>query len=211
MSWSALAWASKQQTGSSNNKLVLIMLANYADDKNKCFPSFKKLGEMTELSRATIIRCIRSLEISGFVSREERYTEFDGGNRQTSNQYTLNVVGYHNDTHQSHSDTPPSITVTPHITSHKEPLTYTEDFEGFWKVYPNNGGSKKKAFESWIKVTKTAISVEELFSLCEKYNKITTGKDVKFIPHCTTWLNQQRWETVKEHKKQKINLNHLVG
>ena len=45
----------------------------------------------------------------------------------------------------------------------------------------------------------------------EKYNKITLGKDVKFIPHCTTWLNQQRWETVKETPTKRINLNQLVG
>mgnify|MGYP003114641757 FL=1 len=105
MSWSALAWASKQKTGSSNNKLVLLMLANYADEQNKCFPSFKKLCEMTELSRATIIRSINNLELSGFVTREERYSEFEGGNRQTSNQYTLQV-GYQTDTHESQSETP---------------------------------------------------------------------------------------------------------
>ena len=210
MTWSALAWASKQKTGSSNNKLVLLMLANYADEQNKCFPSFKKLCEMTELSRATIIRSINNLELSGFVIREERYSEFEGGNRQTSNQYTLQV-GYQTDTHESQSETPPSITVRPHITNHKEPLTYTEEFERFWKVYPNNSGSKKKAFELWLKVTKSSISKEELFKLCEKYNKITLGKDVKFIPHCTTWLNQQRWETVKETPTKRINLNQLVG
>ena len=78
-------------------------------------------------------------------------------------------------------------------------------------MYPNNNGSKKKAFESWLKVTKSSISKEELYQLCEKYNKITLGKDIKFIPHCTTWLNGQRWETVNETPKKKINLNQLVG
>jgi hypothetical protein len=101
--------------------------------------------------------------------------------------------------------------VTPHITNHKEPITYSKDFEKFWEVYPNKGGSKKKAFESWLKAIKKSISQEELFNLCEKYNKITLGKDIKFIPHCTTWLNQQRWETVKEAPTKRINLNQLVG
>ena len=38
MSWSALDWASKQKTGNGTNKLVLLCLANYADDKKYLFP-----------------------------------------------------------------------------------------------------------------------------------------------------------------------------
>ena len=37
MSWSALDWASKKQTGSGHNKLVLICLANFADENCECF------------------------------------------------------------------------------------------------------------------------------------------------------------------------------
>mgnify|MGYP001296658234 FL=1 len=62
MSWLALDWASKQKTGNGTNKLVLICLANYADDKNTCFPSFKTLISMTEMSRSTIIRALKNLE-----------------------------------------------------------------------------------------------------------------------------------------------------
>ena len=43
MSFTALAWASKQKTGNGTTKLILLCLANYADDKNSCFPSFKTI------------------------------------------------------------------------------------------------------------------------------------------------------------------------
>jgi hypothetical protein len=213
MSWTALAWASKQKTGSSNSKLVLLMLANFANEKNECYPSFKKLCELTELSRATVIRCIKVLEQGGMIERKERFTQFEGGNRQTSNLYLLKLAleGYQAETHEYHTDTPPSIIVTPHITSNKEPNMYEEDFELFWKEYPRNDGSKKKAYDNWKKVTKKIIDKQELFKLCREYGKIHRGKDVKFVPHCTTWLNQQRWETVEKEKTREFNKNQLVG
>ena len=57
MSWSALDWASKQVTGNPNRKSVLITLANFADEENKCFPSIKTIMKITELSESTVKRC----------------------------------------------------------------------------------------------------------------------------------------------------------
>ena len=68
MSWSALAWASKQKTGNGTNKLVLIALANYADDNNSCFPSYKTLIILTELSQRTIARSLKQLEENSFIT-----------------------------------------------------------------------------------------------------------------------------------------------
>ena len=38
MSWQATAWALRQKTGSSGCKLLLLTLANYADDTGCCWP-----------------------------------------------------------------------------------------------------------------------------------------------------------------------------
>ena len=83
MSWLALDWASKQKTGNGTNKLVLICLANYADDKNTCFPSFKTLISMTEMSRSTIIRALKNLEQLELIKIQERFADFNEGKRQT--------------------------------------------------------------------------------------------------------------------------------
>ena len=79
MSWLALDWASKQKTGNGTNKLVLICLANYADDKNTCFPSFKTLISITEMSRSTIIRALKNLEQLGLIKIQERFADFNEG------------------------------------------------------------------------------------------------------------------------------------
>ena len=61
MSWQALDWASKQKTGNGTNKLVLISLANYADDANTCFPSFKTL---VNIDRKSVVQG-KSVDLGG--------------------------------------------------------------------------------------------------------------------------------------------------
>ena len=209
MSWSALDWASKQKTGSGNLKLVLITLANFCDDENKCFPSFKTLMKITELSRSTIIRCIKTLKEKEFIIVKDRYENYlNDTQRQTSNMYYLQV-GYQTDTHQYQNDTHESITPKLHVTNNNKHIIYTDDFNEWWNLYPRKDGSKKKAFDLFEKITDKILNFDELYSFTVKYKQIVKDKDQKFIPHATTWLNQRRWETVDE--KTKMNLNKLVG
>jgi hypothetical protein len=214
MSWEAQGWAIKQTTRSATNKWVLMCLASYADDNNECFPSIKTLIKRTELSKSTILRSIKDLTRNGFISVNERYVEFGDASRQTSNLYKLliNDDGYQNETMGYQNETHPSTSVKPHIINHNK-SKYTDAFETFWKLYPRNDGSKKKAYELYLKAITKDIKESDLLSIVEKYKLIMKGKDVQYIPHCTTWLNQKRWETINEEykNKSKLNLNQLVG
>jgi len=213
MSWSALDWASKQKTGSGNTKLVLLTLANFSDDENKCFPSFKTIMNITELSRSTIIRCIKSLKQNEFIIVKERYESYlNDSHRQTSNMYYLQV-GCQIDTAQYHNDTHVSITPKRHVTINNNQL-YCQDFLKIWETYPRKDGSKKKAHELWYKLTKEPNSIiikNDLLNHVVKFNKLSKNKDLKFVPHLTTWLNQRRWETVENTNEERINLNQLAG
>ena len=139
MSWSALDWASKQRAGNGTNKLVLISLANYADDTNTCFPSFKTLVNITELSRSTIIRSIKDLEKRRLINIKERYVDINDSKRQTSNLYTL-LVGFQNETTQYQNDTPPSSSKKLQLTSNNKPNIYSNDFNDWWNLYPRSDG-----------------------------------------------------------------------
>ena len=116
MSWRALDWASKQKTGNYADKLILIILANYADDNNNCFPSLKTICTMTECSRSTVIRSLKRLEINNFIKIQERFANVGHNKRQTSNLYELNI-GYQIETPQCPIDTPPSILEKPQLTN----------------------------------------------------------------------------------------------
>ncbi len=72
MSVVALKFAMSAQVGRASEKLVLIMLAWHADDDGRCYPSVATIADETVLDRKTVLRSLKSLEASGFVSRAHR-------------------------------------------------------------------------------------------------------------------------------------------
>lgn len=88
MSVEAIAWASKQRTGSPGAKLVLIALANYANDRGECWPSQATLAMWTEQSDRTIRTHLATLESMGLITRQAR--EVAGS--FTSDLITLNLA-----------------------------------------------------------------------------------------------------------------------
>src|SRR5262245_26467190 len=68
MSWRATAWAEKQKTGSPGCKLLLLVLANYADERGLAWPSQRTLSEGTEQSVDTVQRNTKRLVNGGFIT-----------------------------------------------------------------------------------------------------------------------------------------------
>lgn len=81
MSISAMAWALKQNVGSPTRKLVLLAIANYADENGKCWPSQERLCQDTELGERTIRDALKGLEADGYITRTSRHV--NGNKRQT--------------------------------------------------------------------------------------------------------------------------------
>ena len=86
MSWQAQAWAMKQTVGGPAGKLILLALANYADDAGSCFPSVARLAVECECTKRTVFTWLETLEKMGLISRENRSR--DNGSNSTS-RYTL--------------------------------------------------------------------------------------------------------------------------
>ena len=62
MSIDAYRWALKSRVGRSSAKMVLISLADRANENHICFPSIKRLEFDTELNRKTVITSLQYLE-----------------------------------------------------------------------------------------------------------------------------------------------------
>jgi hypothetical protein len=84
----AVAWAMSQKVGSPTGKILLLCLANYADDEWKCWPSQSTISEETEVSERATRDWLEKLEAAGFISRSRR-TRKDGS--RTSDMIHLNV------------------------------------------------------------------------------------------------------------------------
>jgi len=72
MSVQAIAWALSQETGSPSAKLVLVALANYADQFGICWPSQALLARQSEQSVDSIQRRLQELVERGFLEKKTR-------------------------------------------------------------------------------------------------------------------------------------------
>ncbi len=89
MSVQALSCAFAIRGIGSSEKLVLLALANFADDKMVCWPSQERLALDTELGERTVWSALRSLEARGLLSREKRNRP-DG--TRSSDRFTLHFA-----------------------------------------------------------------------------------------------------------------------
>lgn len=87
MSFQAMAWAVKQ-TLPARDKLVLLMLANYASNEaGDCYPSLETLCNDCGMSRSTLKLALASLEQARLLSIQHRKVE----TVNLSNVYRLNM------------------------------------------------------------------------------------------------------------------------
>lgn len=78
MSVEAITWAFKVDAEDSSAKLVLISIADYADEDWRCWPSQKKIAQRCNMSIRAVRSALGRLETMGFLRREIR-SRADGG------------------------------------------------------------------------------------------------------------------------------------
>lgn len=81
----------------STQKLVLLALADWANDEGLCWPSIDRLAAKTSMAGRSVQRIIRDLESTGFIKRDEVLGK--------GNRYWIYIPL--TDCHPRHSVTPP--------------------------------------------------------------------------------------------------------
>ena len=74
-----------------NIKLVLLALADCANDNLQCFPSYNHISKKASISISTAKRIVKKLEQIGVLKKQHRFKK--GKKQQTSNIYTLTFGG----------------------------------------------------------------------------------------------------------------------
>ncbi|MFQ1046948.1 helix-turn-helix domain-containing protein [Avibacterium paragallinarum] len=87
MSLLLMAKAMQCKVGNATRKLVLLKLADNANDNGVCFPSYQHIADQCEITRRSAISHIEALIETGFVEKKTRKTP--EGN--TSNLYILHL------------------------------------------------------------------------------------------------------------------------
>jgi hypothetical protein len=210
MSFQAMAWAVKQQLP-TNEKFLLIMLANYAsNDDGECFPAIETLMRDTGLARTTVRKCLNNLQTKGYISAHDRWSN----GRQLSNSYRM-AMGWWEGSPHDHRGSPKDRGGSPddptggrHTTPNlsEEPIKQpkpkideailTADFEEFWAAYPKRPSNHKTpALKSYLKARKEGATREIIMAGILAYARTRIGKDPEYTAQAATWLNQKRWET----------------
>ena len=195
MSW---AWSQKIEP---TRKLILMALADHADDDGVCWPSMKKLADKCSVSRRTVLRNINALKEDGIISSSHRHRE-DGS--MSSSKYVIHADNQSHPLRQNVTppcdthDTPPATRVSHHEPS-LQPSIRIKDidhFEEFWVQCPRRigKGAARKAFKTAL----TKASFTEIMAGMHRHAAAVDGSDIKYVPHPATWLNAERWSDQNE-------------
>ena len=216
MSHYMTALAMKQKNLKPATKVVLYWIADhYNDDTKACFPSQTRLAQLCDMTRTSVNNHINELKARNLLKTTQRHRP-DGGKStlgyelllENDDVNLLNKVCKNN----LHGDVK-KIDNNNLINSNLVKLTdrYDEyDFVDFWQIYPKKvgkGAARTSFYKALKKVPYDTIK-KALINFVEK----TDGKDKEFLPHPTTWLNQERWddEYVQENKTTGKYLDNLV-
>jgi predicted ArsR family transcriptional regulator len=80
------AW---QQALQPTHKVVLLALADHADDAGECWPSIGLLSRKVNVTARTVQRVVRDLQAAGLVGIEPQ--KRPGGRGATTNRYRLTI------------------------------------------------------------------------------------------------------------------------
>ncbi|EFO2512805.1 helix-turn-helix domain-containing protein [Escherichia coli] len=217
MSMSIMAKAMNIKVGNPLRKLVLIKLADNANDNGECWPSYQHVADQCEVSRSTVKSHIRALEEMGLLKREFRRK----GELNQSNVFYLTLDNAQQIQPESggagaaprtyHSFEPvnePKNIMFEHVRTEceKTPDRHEETDKAFeeifWCAGMRKAGKKNAAsafrtqFREWRKTTRGTAS--EFATMLAEDIACRLGKQFGFdrlLP--SSYLNGQRWNDEK--------------
>ena len=190
MSFEAMAWASKQQTGSNGKKLVLLILANHANGHTgQCNPTHKRLSEECEMGTSTVRKHIVELAEQGLLTIVPKF--MDGV--QLPNQYVLQIEGCSNlaegmpETSRGVcSNRAPKQEVKPRIETYSvlKPDSVSDEVWNDWLLVRKEKKAKALTQTAWNQIVKqietSGWTMEEAIAYCCTRNWI--GFEASWIP-----------------------------
>ena len=220
MSIKCLAWAWGRKLPPLP-KLILLAIADHADDTGYAWPGINGVAEKCGLSRRTIQRHLNVLTDKGIITVEPR-TRPDGS--ATSNSYQVNmegVSGCHPPASERH---PPVSVVTPPRVTPVTPLTVIEPsmnltttlpewFQVLYEIEPVEEKDVTRLM-NWAKPHNATSLREVAYVLAGKWEE-SRGIRTSIYPTFQNWVNRDEknptGSTSKKHKKSLTALGSLGG
>lgn len=160
-------------------------------------------GEIVELKRGQYIAGRLQLARDLKQSEREIRTGLDKLKKlgiisqKTTNKYSIYTIEkyseYQNPASKESSKRPASDqqATTKQTQDTQNTNTYSEEFELFWKEYPNHNG-KAGAYKSWLKKNPDINIVMAALSW-QKKSLAWTKDNGQYVPMAQTYINNERW------------------
>lgn len=172
------------KVGNPLRKLVLIKLADNANDNGECWPSYQHIADHCECSKSAVKEHISALIKLGLMTKENR-VGVNNGKGNTSNVYRLHLTSTPVPP-ESTPPVPPAGTRTSHsFEPVKEPLDNKKKLSSMPEGFSPSASHQKMAEEY-------GISLQEEF---DKFTDHHISKGSKFIDWnraLNTWLRNAK-------------------
>lgn len=198
MSLKVMAWAWEQATASSGEKLVLLALADHANDDGQCWPGMERIGQKCGMGKRQVSNHVQRLIEAGLLGTTRRCRD---DHKYSTYLYQLNLTSSGSGVplgQQQQSSTGPAeaeFRAEPSVENRKKEPSLSsssvdDGFDLFWSNYPRKvgKGAARKAWKAALKKTSA-----EMLQECALLYRFTCPKDPQYIAHPATWLNAERW------------------
>ena len=214
----ARVWAHSQQKG--GELLVMLALADFANDDSECWPSIPTLAQKSRLSERQTRRVLNVLVTAGELRRRP-----SNGGRNRRNHYFITVtenpdkitltelpcknnpdtgdretlspmsgaLNRHRNVNKSGAEAPEFVFKQPNAKKQKADTALLAAFDEFYRAYPRHV-AKSAALKSWQRLKPTAELAAAITAGASRYAKETIGTEPRYIAHPATWLSNRRWE-----------------
>lgn len=218
MTWEHLIAALEGYDGPSHLKLVLVVLARHANERDEAWPSLDTIARQASVSRRQAWQSVRTLIEQGVIVAGPCGRRADG--TYTTTHYTLNLQRIAAGGHarvkraaigsalplEAQTQVPVEVQRTDQWKSASPELkdlkhkdlkhkgqTHSHAFDAFWKVYPRHEG-ETPAREAFAAALKKATS-ETIIAGAQRYRCSVQERETedRFIALATNWLGDERW------------------
>jgi len=185
-------WEHSKAKGTA--RLILLALADHADEKGVAWPSLSRLAKYANVHVSNVSKNISQLIEIGELSRIGTVPSERGKRGTKYKIITPRQRGIKKSkpsgvaqTNLAEARYEPSIEPSLSLSYREQHQNDEKCFDEFWQKYPLKVG-KGAARKSYLKAIKKT-SHEKIMDGLSRYDP-----DPNFICHPSTWLNQERWD-----------------
>lgn len=198
-------WIVTDESISSHEKLVYLVLSSQIGGQGTWFMSHKQIGAMAGISIASVKRALDGLRKRGVLTWTQRIDPTSGAQMGNSYRLLSDRLGQGELPPSSERATPSLSVSDQNKNPEQEPEQENpptpqggserdEEFEKIWAMWPRKVGkpAAQKAYASAVKRAKPEVIAAGVTAALQFFARERT--EIRFVPHLSTWLNQNRWE-----------------